>query len=224
MKLHKVVLAVALVVGFGFSSGSAACQQSSSARRKTTNADSATSAAGSTASARHDPEKQKRPETMCPMHEAHMQAQAEKEARSANETVSDAHAQMNERGEKGMGFSQSATTHHFVLKPYGGTIQVEANNSADTANRDAIRQHLTHIAQAFSNGDFDIPMFVHATVPAGVREMKRLRAKIHYSYEETPRGGRVLIAASDKESLEAIHKFLRFQIAEHKTGDPIELR
>jgi hypothetical protein len=36
----------------------------------------------------------------------------------------DAHAHMNERGEVGMGFSQTATTHHFFLKPNGGALQV----------------------------------------------------------------------------------------------------
>jgi hypothetical protein len=136
----------------------------------------------------------------------------------------DAHAQMNERGEKGMGFSQTATTHHFFLKPDGGVIQVDAKDSADTGSRDEVRMHLGHIAKAFQNGNFDIPMFVHDTVPPGVPEMKKLREQISYSFEETPNGGRVVIASTNKEALTAIHKFLRFQIEEHKTGDPMEIR
>ena len=76
----------------------------------------------------------------------------------------DAHAQMNERGEHAMGFSETATTHHFFLKPDGGVIQVEANDPKDTTSRDNIRMHLGHIARAFQNGDFDIPMFVHDTL------------------------------------------------------------
>ena len=68
----------------------------------------------------------------------------------------DAHAQMNQRGDKGMGFSQSATTHHFLLNSTGGVIQVPANDPADAASRDSVRMHLAHIAQAFPNGDFDI--------------------------------------------------------------------
>jgi hypothetical protein len=136
----------------------------------------------------------------------------------------DAHSQMNERGEKGMGFSQTATTHHFFLKSNGGVIQVEANDPADATNRNTIRIHLGHIAQAFQNGDFDIPMFVHDTVPPGVTEMKTLRQTVHYSFEETPNGGRVAISSSDKDAIAAIHRFLRFQIEEHKTGDPTEIR
>lgn len=135
----------------------------------------------------------------------------------------DAHAKMNERGEKGMGFSQTATTHHFLLKADGGVIQVESNDPADKTNRDEIRMHLTHIAEAFASGDFEIPMFVHDTVPPGVPEMKRLRKKIGYSFEESVGGGRVVIRTSDPEAIAAIHKFLVFQIEEHKTGDSKEL-
>jgi hypothetical protein len=134
-----------------------------------------------------------------------------------------AHTQMNERGEKGMGFSQTATTHHFYLNESGGIIQVEANDSTDVTNRDDIRMHLRHIADAFQIGDFDIPMFVHDTVPPGVPEMKRLQKHIRYVFGETPNGGRVVISSTDKPALNAIHRFLRFQIEEHKTGDPVEV-
>ena len=127
---------------------------------------------------------------------------------------------MNERGEAGMGFSQSATTHHFLLKANGGIIQAEANDPADTANRDHIRMHLNHIVHAFATGDFNIPMFVHDTVPPGVPEMKRRQKKIRYSYEPTPNGGRVVIVTDDTAALAAIHDFLRFQIEQHRTGDP----
>jgi hypothetical protein len=35
---------------------------------------------------------------------------------------------LNRRGEQGMALSQTATTHHFLLKPDGGIIQVEVND------------------------------------------------------------------------------------------------
>ena len=141
---------------------------------------------------------------MCPMH--------------------DAHSQMNERGEKAMGFSQSATAHHFFLKADGGVIQVEANDAADVTSRDEVRMHLRHIAHAFQTGDFDIPMFVHDTVPPGEPEMKRLQKEIHYTFEESTRGGRVVIFSANKDAVAAIQNFLRFQIDEHKTGDAKEVR
>lgn len=144
----------------------------------------------------------------CPLHHDHAKSDDHE------------HAKMNARGEQGMGFSQTATTHHFFLKSDGGIIQVEANDPKDITARDSIRMHLTQIAHAFSTGDFDIPMFVHDTVPPGVPEMKRLQEKITYTFEPTPNGARVLIYTSNADALAAIHHFLRFQIAEHQTKDP----
>ena len=60
-----------------------------------------------------------------------------------------------------MGFSQTETTHHFLLKKDGGVIQVEANSAQDTSNRELIRTHLAQIAQGFQAGDFSDPMSVH---------------------------------------------------------------
>jgi hypothetical protein len=66
----------------------------------------------------------------------------------------DAHTRMNERGEKGTGFSQTAAARHFLLHLDGAVIQVETNDSADATNRNEIRMHLVHIAKAFQSGDF----------------------------------------------------------------------
>ena len=130
------------------------------------------------------------------------------------------HAGMMQRGEKGMGFSQTATTHHFLLAKEGGVIQVTANDPKDSATRDEIRVHLQHIAHLFSNGDFDIPMFIHDQVPPGVPEMKQMKGEIRYEYAEIPNGGKVSMSSSNAAAVAAIQKFLRFQIEEHQTHDP----
>ena len=132
------------------------------------------------------------------------------------------HEMVMKHGEEGMGFSQTATTHHFLANDKGGTIQVEAKDPKDVKSRDEIRMHLTHIAKAFANGDFDIPMFVHdtKTVP-GVADMERLMAEIRYKYVETRLGGKIEIASDNPEAIAAVHKFLAFQIEEHRTGDKI---
>jgi hypothetical protein len=130
------------------------------------------------------------------------------------------HADLDERGASAMGFSQTATVHHFLLTPDGGRIQVEVRDASDSANRDLIRQHLSHIARAFSEGDFDIPMLVHARTPPGADAMRRLKSEITYTYEETEAGGRVRISTKNAEALAAVQDFLRFQIEDHQTGDP----
>jgi hypothetical protein len=136
----------------------------------------------------------------------------------------DAHlAAVNARGEAAMGFSQTETAHHFLLKSDGGAIQVEVKDAADAENLKRVRRHLAHVARMFAAGDFDTPMLVHARTVPGTPEMSRLRSEIAYAFEETERGGRVLINAKSAEALAAVHQFLRFQIEDHRTGDPQEL-
>ena len=132
-------------------------------------------------------------------------------------------AEMNKRGDRVMGFEQSKTTHHFRLFPDGGAIEVNANDPKDTPSRDQIQQHLTHIAKAFSEGDFVGPTEVHNQMPPGAQQMKERKAKIEYTFENTENGGRVRIKSVDSKAVGAIHEFLRFQINEHQTGDPLSV-
>lgn len=132
------------------------------------------------------------------------------------------HQAMKDRGAMAMGFDQDKTTHHFLLYENGGAIAIAANDPADTQNRDAIRSHLPHISMMFEQGNFDVPMLVHdSTNVPGTKVMSARRAKITYRYADTPAGGRVDIVTTDKEALSAVHEFLKYQITEHKTGDPV---
>ena len=133
------------------------------------------------------------------------------------------HSMMMQHGEKAMGFSQTQTTHHFFLEKDGGVIQVEANDPQDTQNRDLIRTHLAHIAQAFASGDFSDPLAVHDKNPDGVPVMQRSKSDIHYTFEQTPQGGRVHIKTGNPGALDAIHAFLRFQVREHQTNDSLKV-
>ncbi|MBL8202737.1 MAG: hypothetical protein JNM09_00810 [Blastocatellia bacterium] len=135
----------------------------------------------------------------------------------------DHHAGVNKRGDKVMGFAHDKTTHHFRLRTDGGLIEVEAKDPDDTKSRDQIRTHLQHIAQKFTAGDFTAPMLIHAKTPPGVPTMKQLKTAIKYQFEETARGGQVRLVTSNSKAITAIHKFLRFQIADHRTGDTTKI-
>jgi len=119
-----------------------------------------------------------------------------------------------------MGFSHEKTTHHFVLTEDGGSIEVRANDVKDTESRDEIREHFQHIVQMFAAGNFNVPMLVHARkqVP-GTAVMAKLKDDLHWDLEQTPRGARIVITADNQPALAAVHEFLRFQIADHQTGD-----
>jgi len=153
-----------------------------------------------------------REKAACPMHKKHM---AEAHDRHLHE--------LNDRGNRAMGFDQSKTTHHFKLLGDGGAIEVSVNDLRDEEGRDKIRLHLKQISEMFSSGDFSTPFTVHARTPPGVSELERLKSAIIYRFEETESGGRVRISSGDAKALAAIHAFLRFQIEDHRTGDPTEV-
>jgi len=68
----------------------------------------------------------------------------------------------------------------------GGAIEVTANDGKDSASRDRIQMHLSHVAGMFAAGNFKAPMPIHDRTP--------------------------------------VHEFLRFQITDHKTGDPLDVK
>jgi ubiquinone/menaquinone biosynthesis C-methylase UbiE len=144
-------------------------------------------------------------------HEQHMEQMKKDEA-------------LKDHGKQAMGFDQDTTTHHFTLERDGGAIAVDVNVPSDTVGIEQIRAHLKEIAVAFKQGDFGKPFMTHGEEPPGVPTLQRLRAKMTYAYAETSRGGIVRITTSDAEALAALHAFLQYQIAEHKTGDPMTPR
>jgi hypothetical protein len=105
----------------------------------------------------------------------------------------------------------------------GGAIEIQADNPNDAASGEAIQSHLAKVAEMFSQGDFNLPMLIHATVPPGVDTMKRLKNEIRYFTEMNKESARLRIRTENSEALEAIHEFLRFQITDHRTNDPMEV-
>jgi hypothetical protein len=148
---------------------------------------------------------------MCQAHEQAKTSQAQQ------------HEAVVQRGDQVMGFSHEKTMHHFRLYRDGGAIEANANKAEDTETRDAIRGHFEHIVKLFGAGDFSAPMLIHAQNPPGTEEMKRLGKAIQYKLEPTEKGARIRITTKDPDALRAVHEFLRFQIADHQTGDSLDV-
>jgi hypothetical protein len=147
----------------------------------------------------------------CPMHAAH---QASADAAKGH------HDAVDQRHDDATGVSHADSVHHFRIEPRGGTIRLEVTDPKDTAGRDRIRLHLAKVVADFTEGRFELPMRIHEQVPPGVDTMRRLGGAIRYRYAATSRGGRVEITTDNAEARAAVHEFLRFQIDEHRTGDP----
>ncbi len=128
---------------------------------------------------------------------------------------------LKRRGALAMGFDQDRTVHHFLLQPRGGSIVVTSSNPGDAETVGQIRVHLREIAGSFGDGLFDKPVETHGELPPGAAVMADRKKRITYRYDEQPAGASVAMETNDREALNAIHAFLRYQIVEHKTGDPL---
>jgi hypothetical protein len=144
----------------------------------------------------------------------HGHAQHEKEKK-------DRLAEVNRRGANVMGFDQDNSTHQFHLTTRGGYVEVRANdpNDADTIRR--IQRHLSDIAKEFGRQDFARPEIIHDGEVPGTQVLKKkeMKDKVTYRFRKSPVGGRLEINTADSDAIRAVHEFLRFQIADHQTGD-----
>jgi hypothetical protein len=129
--------------------------------------------------------------------------------------------ELKRRGALAMGFDQDGTVHHFLLQRRGGSIVVSSKNVQDLETIAQIRTHLHEIAASFGNGLFEKPVATHGEVPPGAAVLADRKDRISYRYDDRPGGGAVVMETDDREALNALHAFLRYQIVEHKTGDPL---
>jgi hypothetical protein len=125
---------------------------------------------------------------------------------------------MDHRHGQVVGDDPMALEHQFVATPDGGDIILERQIHEDLGISQ-IRAHLLLISRAFKRGDFSLPGFVHDKPVPGTSVMTARADKIDYTVEDLPHGGVVHIQTKDPEALNAIHSFIAFQIAEHRTGE-----
>jgi hypothetical protein len=131
--------------------------------------------------------------------------------------------ELKKRGAVAMGFDQDKTTHHFRLYETGGAIEVVANDPADKLTVGHVREHLKEIAGEFARGNFGKPFATHGELPPGVEEMQERVNMLAFGFEDSGAGGRIRITTSDVKARNAVHEFLRYQIREHATGDPLTI-
>ncbi len=123
---------------------------------------------------------------------------------------------MNQRHGEVVGEDPMALAHQFVSQPDGGDIVLE-RQVHDDMGISQIRTHLLLIARSFGRGDFALPGFIHDKPIPGTAVMAERADKISYTVEDLPHGGVVHIQTSDPQALQAIHSFIAFQMAEHRT-------
>jgi hypothetical protein len=116
-----------------------------------------------------------------------------------------------------MGVDQQTSVHAFEALPNGGIIELQRALD-DSAGIRTIRRHLRGIAEAFSQGDFSSPTYIHMTSVPGAQVMADRRRSIRYDYYDLPRGGALRITAADNAARKAIWEFIAYQRHEHLAG------
>jgi hypothetical protein len=129
-----------------------------------------------------------------------------------------AFAQVQHRGRIAMGVDQYTSTHHFDPTSDGGLITLQ-RDTEDSAGVAQIRRHMVEIAEAFREGHFAIPGFVHDQQVPGTATMAERRARISYRPDTVPRGAVLRITSGDSTAVAAIHEFLAFQRRDHHATD-----
>jgi hypothetical protein len=125
---------------------------------------------------------------------------------------------LQNRGARVMGVDQYTSTHRFEPLPEGGRIELQRDLD-DPAGVRVIREHLQMVARQFAAGDFSASARVHARALPGTAVMRARRRSIQYEFRPLARGGELRITTGDPVALRAIHEFLAFQRADHRTEE-----
>jgi len=129
-----------------------------------------------------------------------------------------AYAALQRRGALVMGVDQYTSSHTFESLADGGRV-VLVRGVDDSAGVRVIREHLRAIASQFAAGDFSASAAVHDRPVPGTDVMRALRRGIRYDFRPLPRGGELRIRTRDPRAIRAVHEFLAFQRADHRTTE-----
>jgi hypothetical protein len=127
-------------------------------------------------------------------------------------------AALQKRGARVMGVDQYTSSHKFEALGDGGRIEF-VRDVDDPAGVETIREHLRTITRQFAAGDFSASAAVHGRPVPGTAVMRARRRAIRYEFRPLPGVGEVRITTQDADALRAVHEFLAFQRAEHRTDE-----
>ncbi len=116
--------------------------------------------------------------------------------------------------------NESAVVRHYWLLKNGGVIEISPKDANDSATMDLIQKHCEALVGNLGDGDFDATLPPGVAPPPSVAQLRKLRNQINFQAAPTDTGWSVRMLTIDPAATQAIQDFLRFQIAQRKTGDP----
>jgi hypothetical protein len=140
-------------------------------------------------------------------------------SQSASATPSD--NDLNSRFSKALGTDASRIVQHYYLVKNGGVIEFTAKDPNDTTTISALQKYIDTQKDLFEKGKNDPDADVHGKVPDGVPILRKLRNEITFFAVKNDDGAALRMFSVNHQARQAIQNFLKFQINEHKTGDPL---
>lgn len=128
---------------------------------------------------------------------------------------------LNTRFSKALGTDTNKVVQHYYLVKNGGVIEFTAKDPNDNATISAVQKYLDAQKDLFEKGKTDADADVHGKVPDGLPVLKRLRNEITFFAVKSDSGAALRMFSINDQARQAIQDFMKFQINEHKTGDPL---
>lgn len=130
---------------------------------------------------------------------------------------------LNTRFSKALGTDADKIVQHYYLVKNGGVIEFTAKDPADTATISAVRKYLDTQKDLFEKGKADADTEIYGKIPDGLPVLKKLRNEITFFAVKDDDGAALRMFSVNDQARQAIQDFLKFQISEHKTGDPLQV-
>jgi hypothetical protein len=128
---------------------------------------------------------------------------------------------LNSRFSRALGTDAGKIVQHYYLVKNGGVIEFAAKDPNDSATVAVLQKYFETQKDLFEKGKNDADADVHGKLPDGVPILKKLRNEITFFAVKNDDGGALRMFSTNDQARQAIQDFLKFQISEHKTGDPL---
>jgi hypothetical protein len=125
---------------------------------------------------------------------------------------------VNARFSRSLGVSLDKIVLHFYLVKNGGVVEITAKDPGDTATVTAIQKYLQTQKELWEKGK-DPVTEIHGKAPDSAAVMRKLRNDITFYMAKTDEGAVLRMFSINDQARGAIQDYLKFEIAEHKTGD-----
>lgn len=131
--------------------------------------------------------------------------------------------EVDARFSRAMGVSLDKVTVHFYLVKNGGVMELLAKDPGDNSTVEALQKYLQNQKDLWEKGKETAVTDVHLRAPESAATMRRLRNDITFYAAKMDNGGVLRMFSINDQARTAIQDYMKFEIAEHNTGDPTTL-